>query len=288
MLLAFFACVGVSSTAWATNVLLLEPSADGPLGAAELGQLRTSARAALRAVELQEVPSNEVDNMIAGEPQLKGCYTEQCLERLGRLLDAQIIVRYRGKPLAGSGAAAGGWHLNIQLLDVEIGAFGVTTTEDCAGCTIKQASDKLSEMIKRAVLENASRPRGILQVESNPPSAAVFVDGTELGITPYQRAAFVGKHAVVVRHIGYRSEQVAAEVADGQTRRLAVQLVPGNDAVRVVVVEREKSPVYKKWWFWVAIGGAAVAAAGITAAVVLSMQSQAPADRMVPMNTFNF
>ena len=51
------------------------------------------------------------------------------------------------------------------------------------------------------------------------------------------------------------------------------------------------APVYKKWWFWVAIGGVAVAAAGITAGVVLGTQnsSQNPASltstRMAPVNS---
>lgn len=46
-------------------------------------------------------------------------------------------------------------------------------------------------------------------------------------------------------------------------------------------------PVYTKWWFWVAIGGAAVVAAGITTGVFLGTRSNEPviSDRMTPANT---
>ena len=46
-------------------------------------------------------------------------------------------------------------------------------------------------------------------------------------------------------------------------------------------------PLYTKWWFWVAIGGAAVVAAGITTGVFLGTRSNEPviSDRMTPANT---
>jgi hypothetical protein len=268
------------------NAVIVEPSADGPLSATELAELRAATRSALIAQQLQLVPSAEIDSMVAGEPQLKGCHSEQCLERLGRLLDAQLVVRYRAKPLT-DGSPASGWHLNVQMMDVEIGALGATLTEDCRGCTSKQAADQLGDMVKRSVLTTAGRPRGLIQVESKPQSAAVFVDGTELGITPYKRPAWVGKHKLVVRHLGYRSQQVETDVKETPTPPITVTLVPGNEADKVVVIEREKSPVYKKWWFWVAIGGTAVAAGAIAAGVVLGTQS-ASGDRMVPPNTINY
>jgi hypothetical protein len=143
-------------------------------------------------------------------------------------------------------------------------------------------------MLRRAVLQNAAMPRGVLEVYTQPPGASVFVDGSELGITPYKRPAFAGKHKLVLRHTGYRSQQVEVEVDETQRRRTELTLAPGADPVQVVVVEKDKTPVYKKWWFWVAIGGAAVAAGAITAGVVLGTQAATAGERTLPANTYMF
>lgn len=49
-------------------------------------------------------------------------------------------------------------------------------------------------------------------------------------------------------------------------------------------------PIHSKWWFWVAIGGAAIVAAGVTAGVILGTRAGAsmegtPVDRMIPSNS---
>ncbi|HRI51393.1 MAG TPA: PEGA domain-containing protein, partial [Pseudomonadota bacterium] len=248
-------------------------------------KLRLAAQKGLQAQGFLLTPDSDLEVALAGEPQLKSCHTEQCRERLGRLLDAQVVARYRIKTHLLPGNKNPGWHLNAEILDVEVGALGAGLTEDCADCTVGQAADQLSDMIRRAVLQSAARPRGVLDVATEPPGASVFVDGSELGITPYKRPAFVGKHKLVLRHTGYRSQQAEVEVDETQRRRTELKLAPGTDAVPVLVVEKQKPPVYKKWWFWVAIGGAAVAAGAITAGVVLGTQAR---ERTLPPNTYMF
>jgi hypothetical protein len=240
----------------------------------------------LREQQFDLVATSDIESAIAGEPQLKGCHSELCLERLGRVLDAQIVLRYRVRLTVAAGKPNGDWHMNVEVLDAEVGAIGARLTEDCTDCTTKKAAEKLLDMTRRAVLGNASRPRAMLMVQSQPPGAAVFVDGTELGITPHKRLAFTGPHKLVLRHIGFRSEQRDVVVDETAGQRLDVTLAPGSDPVQVVVVEKEKAPVYKKWWFWVAIGGAAVAAGAITAGVVIG--TRGTESRMVPPNSLNF
>jgi tetratricopeptide (TPR) repeat protein len=52
---------------------------------------------------------------------------------------------------------------------------------------------------------------------------------------------------------------------------------PGAQAVPALALRPEvqtapaPQPVYKKWWFWTALGGAAVVAAGVTAGVTVSV-----------------
>jgi hypothetical protein len=178
------------------------------------------------------------------------------------------------------------FRLQVELLDVEVGAVGARLVQNCDGCSDAQAAELLSDLVRRSVLETASRPRGVLEVRSQPPGATVFVDGTELGITPYRRVAFVGSHKLVLRHTGYRSEQLSADVLDGQKQHVEVALHPGSEPLNVVVVERERTPLYRKWWFWAALGGAAATAAAVTTGVLLAQKT--PAERELPPATYMF
>jgi len=265
---------GLSGDARATTATIVQSREDGA-PAAEQAKLRGAVEKALQAMQIGLIAVRDMEAVIAGEAQLQGCYSELCFERLGRLLDSQLVVHFRAKPLAGAGKKPG-LQLSIALFDGEVGAMGAQLEEQCAECSESQAADKLGELTRRAVLQSAGRPRGVLEVYSQPAGAAVFVDGTELGITPYKRAAFAGRHKVVLGHIGYRSEQRETEVTPGAPQRVDVTLALGSEPAPETV---EKTPVYKKWWFWVAIGGAAVAASAITVGVVLGTRA---ADRGVP------
>lgn len=274
-LLVLFALLGglfslETKSAHAAGALIVEPQLEGELSTSETNQLRSATEAALKAQQLSPIAQTDLEATLAGEAQLRGCNTELCLERLGRLLDAQMVVRYRVRRADGKGSVA--WRLAVDVLDVEVGAFGAKLSEDCASCTDKQAAEKLGALTKRAIIECVAKPRGTLDVRSEPTGAAVFVDGTELGITPYKRTSFAGPHKVVLRHVGFRSEQIDAAVEDGQKQRIERKLTAGTDPEKVIVIE--KPPVYKKWWFWVAVGGAAVAVAGaVTAGAVVATQT---------------
>lgn len=284
----FFAVFCLSQRdAAAASALIVEPQLEGELSKDDVTLLRHTTESALKSQQLSLIPAGDLEATLSGEAQLQGCHTELCYERLGRLLDSQLVTRYRVKRGSGEGKAATAWKLSVESLDVEVGAMGAKLTEECAACTDKQAAEKLGDMVKRAVIECVARPRGGLEVRSEPSGAAVFVDGTELGITPYKRVTFAGSHKVVLRHVGFRSEQVDVVVEDGQKQKIERKLASGADPAPVIVME--KAPVYKKWWFWVALGGAAVVAAGVTAGVVIGTRSTPTTmDRTLPSNTFSF
>jgi hypothetical protein len=280
-----------SRPAHAAEALLLEPKIDGPALAAEVGALQEAAMKALKAQQFGLIDAREAQGVIAGEASLRDCYSDLCLERLGRLLNAGIVVRFRGKVTLPEASKAAdkqpSWKFRVDVLDVELGATGAHPEVECPGCSVKQAAEKLADTVTTAVLETASRPRGVLEVRSEPSGATVYVDGTELGVTPYKRAAFAGSRKVVVRHVGFLSQQLEASVPDGQKAKLDAKLVPGTDPVSVVVVEKERTPVYKKWWFWTALAGGVLVAGAVTTGIVLGTRSTPP-ERMVPGNVIMF
>jgi hypothetical protein len=276
-----------SGTAGATSALILNPNFDGPILPAEQTGMLTAVTEALKAEQFEVIPPSELESTMAAEPQLRDCFTALCFEQFGRLLASSIVLRYRVKVNQPAGEKTAAYRLNVELLDVDVGAMGARLTEECPHCSTEQATEQLADMVKRAVFQSAALPRGVLEVHSTPTGAAVFIDGTELGITPYKRSAFTGPHKLVLRHVGYRSQQLDAQVDEGQKKHVEVALHPGNDPVNIVVIEREKQPVYKKWWFWVAIGGAVAAAGAITAGIVVGTRST-PAGPMVPANTYMF
>lgn len=280
--------------ALATEALLLEPKIDGPALAAEIGTLQERAMQALKAQQFGLIDAREAQSVIAGEAQLRDCFTDLCLERLGRLLAAHVVVRYRGKVILPAEASKSAdkqptWKFRVDVLDVEVGAVGAHPEGECTSCTSKQAAEKLAELVTQAILESASRPRGTLEVRSEPAGATVYVDGTELGVTPYKRSTFAGKRKVVVRHVGFLSQQLETDVPDGQKARLDAKMVAGTDPVSVVVVEKERAPIYKKWWFWTAIAGGVLVAGAVTTAIVIGTRGSATGpDRMLPGNVLTF
>jgi hypothetical protein len=84
----------------------------------------------------------------------------------------------------------------VVYYDVAVSAIGTKLAVPCPQPAA--APDALKELVQRAVVETAARPRGIIKVVSKPANASLFIDGHEVGITPYKRPAFVGKHDIAV------------------------------------------------------------------------------------------
>jgi hypothetical protein len=78
----------------------------------------------------------------------------------------------------------------------------------------------VQELLRQA----AARPRGTLQVESDPPGALVQFDGHTLGTTPYRREAFVGPHEVMISKVGYTSHSASINISESDPTQLSVSL----------------------------------------------------------------
>jgi tetratricopeptide (TPR) repeat protein len=115
---------------------------------------------------------------------------------------------------------------------------------------------------------------GHLNVVSSVVGATAKIDGVLVGTTPLVGPIAVnpGKHKVELSSEGWKTFSrdvdvgVGAHVTlDGKLESLAVKVV--------MVEEREKDPVYKKWWVWTIVGGVVVAGA-VTGGVLGSRSAQ--------------
>lgn len=257
-----------------TGAAVLPSKLSGELGPREKLALEESLSQALREQQYEVASPAEREAIVQSEPVLKGCYNDACLEHLGRLLGVGVLVRAVLAIERPASSASGSWALEVTVFDVEVGAAGAKTSERCESCTAEQAAQRLGDLARRAILENSVHPRGSLSVSSEPPAGIVYLDGVEHGTTPYKRVVFAGPHRLIVKRLGYVSHQSDVEVTEDKKQSVQVKLVEGKDSVEIktITIEKPSTPVYKKWWFWVAIVGTAAVAGGITAGVVLGKE----------------
>src|SRR5262249_396311 len=70
------------------------------------------------------------------------------------------------------------------------------------------------------------RPRGQLQVHTEPVAAAIELAGWQLGPAPLVRASFAGEYELTARAPGFQPEHRRVRVEAGQLTALSVPLLP--------------------------------------------------------------
>jgi hypothetical protein len=268
-------------------VTVFDPKVEGTLSAEERSRFDAAVSDALRELQYQIVPVAERDTMINGEG-VQNCYTEECQDKIGRLLGSQAVLVYKVKVTRPAGAAAAvdtsapkkkvkagkdvpkelepepagagtiSWGLTAGLYNVDVGSSGAQAKADCSKCSATLAAQNLGELVKKIVLEDAARARGTLEIHSEPSNSSVFLDGHEIGVTPYKRVAFAGKHEVTVRKIGHKSKQETVNVIEAQKTSVTMRLQVGQDDRVIIVTERLPRA---KWR--VGLGFAALAAGAV-------------------------
>lgn len=230
---------------------VMEAKTNGTLTPEELAQFETAVSGALKEQQFDLVSKSERDTIIQGEA-IQGCYKEECQERIGRLLGAHAVIVYSLKVWRSPSGSA--WTLGATYYNVEVGALGAKATSECPSCTSAQAATGLADLVKKAVFDDAAKPRGQVEITSDPTNASVFIDGVELGVTPYKRTIFAGKHELTIRRTGHRSKNQSLTVNEGQKNTLNIKLEVGQDPVQVkYVAEHGPRP---KWR--IALGAALI------------------------------
>jgi hypothetical protein len=87
-----------------------------------------------------------------------------------------------------------------------------------------------------------------LHVASNTDGAVVTVNGLDVGVAPVAVQRPGGSYHVAVKKAGHVTYETQVTVRPGEDASLRAQLVV------------QKTPVYKRWWFWSAAGAVVVGA----------------------------
>jgi len=132
---------------------------------------------------------------------------------------------------------------------------------EAAGCYerfLRSGADPALARTVKAKLRAIRESLGMIAIGCATPNAVVVVDGQEVGRTPLAHDVYVfpGPHQVTIRHRGETLLDVTLSLERGE-RTLAMAREPRASRALAVAAS---PPVYKRWWFWTAIGGAVVTA----------------------------
>jgi hypothetical protein len=112
----------------------------------------------------------------------------------------------------------------------------------------------------------------------------VLLDGGAVGHAPVDAMTVnPGRHDVELQHEGYANFKQTITVPVGGTFTVEAKQVDLVKVVRVEVPQKDRTPVYKKWWLWTAVGGAVVVAGVVTAVVLTTGSSSGGLNVQLPM-----
>ncbi len=148
------------------------------------------------------------------------------------------------------------------------------------------------EEVQRTLSEISRRLGRLRVVALTPPTATLTLDGRRAQLNDMGEAVLdPGNHTAHVEAAGFQPHDETFEITESTTYDLRVTLVaapaetphpaqpPAVDprvAQTPVAPAQTSRPVYTRWWFWTAIGGAAVLGGVVTAVAVTSGRTRDP------------
>lgn len=167
------------------------------------------------------------------------CKTEQrCMVGIAEQSYADYLLVFDGV----QAAAASGGPVKLTLIDSQIGEVAASQTFSCSPCGDGALAESALSLIPNLIEQAASRGRGFLQVQSQPPGAAVQVGGRKLGTTPIRIPRFAGSLDLELTRPGYKPQKQHSEIRAGQTSELSVELAQEVVAPIILTLPPERRP----------------------------------------------
>lgn len=235
------------------RVAVLEIELDGDAPPELRTQLDRSLAGGLYAAGYEVVGREAVAEKLRAAPELVGCVTTTCLERVGTIVGAEHFVRVR---VNASGAA---YTLELELFGVVIAgaqrqSYGLSRRLErtCPVCTISEANEELS---RAAAALGSYRAR--LDIRTHPSGAMVSVNGADLGAAPRTAEVVPGEITVRATAPGRKPTSRQLTVRAETTTNIDMTLPP-------LPASRRFGP-----WKWAASAGALGGIAGGVALIAI-------------------
>ena len=186
------------------------------------------------------------DILKEAEFQYSGQCADDCLVELGKQLGADYLVGGEIIDLIDS------YQLNISITDIEEGTL-FSTVETMTGHSttdILNGVEELAlEMTRRIaagsapqqVMQQTGLPAtvqktyGSVDISTDPKGANIFIDGTEVGVTPKVIPDLeTGTHNLILNYPGYERLQKRIMVEDGKTTPISEYLVPKTGSLSIL------------------------------------------------------
>jgi TolB-like protein len=205
--------------------------------------------------------------------QQTGCTTTECAVEMGRLLNVQ-------KMISGTiGKLGKTYTIDLSLIDVQTGAIEKSFFRDFKG-EIDGLLDLMQLIANQiAAIVGGTGAPGIddegkivsLQINSDPEGATIFINGNQVGQTPFKSKAKEGLSVTVqIEKENYMTWEKTIKIAEDQEIEAILQ--HSEEYKKALAAADSKKGGGSVWWW---IGGGAVVVGG---AAVLLMGSSSSGD----------
>jgi PEGA domain./Curli production assembly/transport component CsgG. len=154
-----------------------------------------------------------------GFQQSGACTEQSCVVSMGQMLG----VRYMVSGTVGNVGKI--FVLSLKVIDVSTGEIVLTVSEECA-CAIEEVLLKSTRNVA-VKLDNAlfRSSHAEVIIETRPPGAMVFLNGTMYGQTPFSSSSFTeGNFHLKLAKTGYVTALDSFDVAKGKTVKRTITL----------------------------------------------------------------
>lgn len=250
-------------------------------GAAETGAPRSLFLALEQEVRRARYAVISRKSALLRAPATASCLSERrCIGELLSKNEAEALLQAR---ITASPAQKDmDYEVELDLIDAQVLLSAANERLRCAACTLPQATAQLSTAVAKLLERGRARARGTLALDSSPSGAMVFLNGQQMGTTPYERPVFAGDQRLELRLQGYENRLLELRVEKGEvvSRTVALEqaalkaapaaLLPA--APRPADRRRSRLPL----WLGLGLAGAGVLLGGFGISALSVSQSCSP------------
>jgi hypothetical protein len=160
------------------------------------------------------VSHEDVKQALRKKPELAGCTTPACLEKIAKIVGAERFVTLKVE------ASAGAYAFEIEVLGLD--GQSLKSSGTCPVCTVSEAGEQIGAAVAEALagpgeeIPTAVTGEPTIQIVTDPQGARLTIDGKDIGVAPYRGSLAPGPHRIVASREGYEAVEMDIDVAADQ------------------------------------------------------------------------